>query len=69
MRITISSAMQNAQDPRLQEYLDDKLQTLADFEGLDSLLQHTRTQQSLLKKQVCLHPTDPSAAAANSLEA
>lgn len=41
------------QDPRVREYLDDKLQTQADFAGLDTLLQQTRHQQELLKKQVC----------------
>jgi hypothetical protein len=39
-------------DSRVQDYLDDKLQTPADFEGLDALLQQARNQQELLKKQV-----------------
>lgn len=39
-------------DSRVRDYLDDKLQTPADFEGLDALLQQARNQQKLLKKQV-----------------
>jgi RAD50-interacting protein 1 len=39
-------------DSRVRDYLDDKLQTPADFEGLDALLQQARNQQELLKKQV-----------------
>lgn len=41
------------EDVRVQDYLDDKLQALTDFETLDSLLDTVRTQQDLLKKQVC----------------
>ena len=33
-------------------YLDDKLQTLADFETLDSLLQTARERHGLLRQQV-----------------
>jgi hypothetical protein len=39
-------------DLRVRDYLDDKLQVPADFEGLDELLQQARNQQELLKKQV-----------------
>jgi RAD50-interacting protein 1 len=39
-------------DSRVRDYLDDKLQTPADFEGVDALLQQARNQQELLKKQV-----------------
>ncbi len=39
-------------DSRVRDYLDDKLQTPADFEGLDALLEKARNQQELLKKQV-----------------
>ena len=40
------------QETRLQDYLDDKLQTGADFETLDNLIENLQTQQDLLKKQV-----------------
>lgn len=39
-------------DSRVRDYLDDKLQTPADFEGLDALLEQARDQQILLKQQV-----------------
>lgn len=41
-----------SQDARLEDYLNDKLQTYADFESLDSLLTNIRTQQDLLQKQL-----------------
>lgn len=40
-------------DTRVQDYLDDKLQSAADLEGLDSLLVNVKAQQDLLRKQVC----------------
>lgn len=40
------------QDGRLRDYLDDKLQTLADLESLDNLLLNVRNQHSLLKQQL-----------------
>lgn len=39
-------------DSRVQDYLDDKLQSAADLESLDSLLDNVKNQQDLLKKQV-----------------
>lgn len=39
-------------DARVQDYLDDKLQSAADLESLDFLLGNVREQQELLKKQV-----------------
>lgn len=39
-------------DARVQDYLDDKLQSAADLDSLDSLLDNVREQQELLKKQV-----------------
>lgn len=39
-------------DVRVLDYLDDKLQSLADFETLDSLLDSVKAQQDLLKQQV-----------------
>lgn len=41
-----------AMDARVQDYLDDKLQSSTDLESLDSLLASVRNQQDLLKKQV-----------------
>lgn len=37
---------------RVEDYLNDKLQTTADLEGLDILLENVQTQQELLKQQV-----------------
>jgi RAD50-interacting protein 1 len=39
-------------DARIGDYLDDKLQTLADLESLDGLLLAVRDQQALLRKQL-----------------
>ena len=39
-------------DSRVQDYLDDQLQSTADLELLDSLLEDVKNQQELLKKQV-----------------
>ena len=36
----------------MQDYLDDKLQSAADLESLDTLLESVKAQQDLLKKQV-----------------
>lgn len=41
------------QDVRVQDYLDDKLQALSDFDTLDSLLDNVKAHQEILKKQVC----------------
>lgn len=40
-------------DTRVQDYLDDKLQSAADLELLDTLLGNVKSQQDLLRKQVC----------------
>lgn len=45
-------ALDAASDTRLHDYLEDKLQTLADLESLDSLLASVKSQQELLRKQV-----------------
>lgn len=45
-------ARQDDGDTRVGDYLDDKLQTLADLDSLDALLQTVRNQHSLLRKQV-----------------
>jgi len=52
MAATPSSAVVD-RDVRVGDFLDDKLQTLADFESLDSLLQNVRERHSLLRQQVC----------------
>jgi len=39
-------------DARVGDYLDDKLQTLADLDSLDALLESVRSQHILLRKQV-----------------
>lgn len=39
-------------DVRLVDFLDDKLQSFADLDTLDSLLDSVKAQQDLLKQQV-----------------
>ena len=39
-------------DARVQDYLDDKLQSVTDLDSLDSLLAAVQEQQYLLKQQV-----------------
>ena len=41
-----------AVDTRIEDYLNDKLQTFADFEALEALITNVEDQQQLLKKQV-----------------
>ena len=41
-------------DTRVQDYLDDKLQSTADLESLDTLLHNLNNQQELLRKQVSI---------------
>jgi hypothetical protein len=42
---------------RVEDYLNDKLQSDEDLDSLDSLLQTLRTQHDLQRKQVCdRHP-------------
>jgi hypothetical protein len=50
-RLAMASLAQE-RDVRVGDYLDDKLQTLADLESLDSLLLNVRNQQSLLQRQL-----------------
>lgn len=46
------------QDIRVEDYLNDKLQTAADLDNLDALLENVQQQQNLLKEQVCsLNPS------------
>jgi hypothetical protein len=41
-------------DIRLDDYLNDKLQTIADFESLDSLIASVETQRIQLQDQVSI---------------
>lgn len=41
-----------AVDTRVQDYLDDQVQSSADLENLDALLANVKQQQDLLKQQV-----------------
>lgn len=50
--MAITEAQLGHGDVRVQDYLDDRLQTGADLDSLDSLLENVRTQQGLLRKQV-----------------
>ena len=44
-------------DVRVEDYLNDKLQTSSDLANIDALLEDVKTQQVLLQKQVS--PTPP----------
>jgi hypothetical protein len=44
------------QSVRVQDYLDDKLQTSNDLANLDVLLETVTNQQTLLRQQVTLFP-------------
>lgn len=41
-------------DSRVQDYLDDRLQSSADLDSLDALLESVKQQQELLKTQVSI---------------
>ncbi|KAK4946854.1 hypothetical protein LTR28_007744, partial [Elasticomyces elasticus] len=41
-----------SKDTRVEDYLDDKLQSLGDLDTLDALLENVKSQQKLLKQQV-----------------
>lgn len=48
-----STQMTNEErDVRVEDYLNDKLQTYADLENLDTLLEGVKQQQTLLRQQV-----------------
>jgi hypothetical protein len=48
-------------DSRLEDYLNDRLQTLADLEDVDRLLLRAKEQQKLLKEQVRIESLNPRA--------
>ena len=39
---------------RVDDYLDDKIQTTADLDDVNGLISRVHEQQTLLKKQVCI---------------
>jgi RAD50-interacting protein 1 len=47
-----SAQIQPEDEARIEDYVNDKLQTHADLEGLDVLLENVRIQQDLLRRQV-----------------
>ena len=49
-----SRILSEERDIRVEDYLNDKLQTTADLDVLDSILENVRNQQNLLKEQVCV---------------
>lgn len=44
---------------RVEDYLDDRIQTVADLENVDDLLARVEEQQDLLKQQVYCLITNP----------
>lgn len=52
--MAISSTRSLDVEIRIQDYLNDKLQTAADLDNLDSLLQNIQHQHELLRVQVRL---------------
>ena len=52
-RTVSKQTSEDERDIRVEDYLNDKLQTSADLETLDILLENVLQQQSLLKQQVC----------------
>ena len=51
-RGTLNRTAGGEQNIRVEDYLNDQLQTTADLENLDSLLENVQKQQMLLKDQV-----------------
>jgi hypothetical protein len=49
---TSTSTLATDEQVRVQDYLNDKIQTSTDFESLESLLSNLRTQHELQRKQV-----------------
>lgn len=52
IRINKYTTMADDTEARVEDFLNDKFQTLADLETLDSLLSSVQSQQSLLRSQV-----------------
>lgn len=55
IRLDTSRNSGEERDIRVEDYLNDKLQTIADLENLDSLLENVRNQHLLLTQQACLN--------------
>ena len=43
-------------DVRMEDYLNDKIQSHADLESLDALIRNVKHQQELLRQQVVMPP-------------
>jgi hypothetical protein len=54
-RYDSSSVLEHDQNVRVEDFLNDKLQTKEDLDTLDSLLSNVKNQQLLLKQQVGSH--------------
>ena len=54
VRDTQASAKEEL-DVRVEDYLNDKLQTGTDLENIDTLLENVAQQQTLLQQQVPYH--------------
>ena len=54
IRLDTSRNSGEERDIRVEDYLNDKLQTIADLDNLDSLLETVRNQHLLLTQQVGL---------------
>lgn len=54
IRLDTSRNAGEERDIRAEDYLNDKLQTIADLDNLDSLLENVRNQHHLLTQQACL---------------
>lgn len=52
MMVTLSRATSGGVEARIDDYLNDKLQTLADLDSLDTLLENVQRQQALLQDQL-----------------
>ena len=50
-----NSRLNEERDVRVEDYLNDKLQTSADLDNLDSLLENVKNQQKLLREQASIH--------------
>jgi len=54
----MAPAAQDAKDTRTIDFLNDKLQTVADLSTLENLLSSVKDQQELLRRQVARNQKD-----------